>query len=69
MKRICTHPGCDRELWAENHIRVCRKHWHQMGCHCRNCQGKAKTLWRIKTRDELVAEWLLFEKPLFPLEL
>ncbi|MFC3529775.1 hypothetical protein ACFOMH_16485 [Paracoccus mangrovi] len=69
IRKICAHPGCGRELWLENRIGLCRRHWHQTGCRCRNCIGKTKTQWRIRTREELVADGLLFEKPLFPLSL
>ncbi len=36
-RRVCAHPGCEKQLCLTNFVGVCQKHSHQKGCACSSC--------------------------------
>ena len=69
--RTCAVPGCDRTLYPRNWTGVCRAHNHAAGfCGCAQCSPESTPPqkpgpYRVRTRDELVNEGLLPERPVF----
>ena len=58
-KKPCAVPGCVNMLWSGNSTGVCREHTHAAGyCGCTRCTGAERPKYRVKTRQDMVAEGL-----------